>query len=201
MTRKKVSFIKLYAAMLTLALVLCVLSSATFAWLRSDNQTRLDVPASIRLSYFERGRGTQEDPFVIHTPEHLYNLAWLQYLGLLDATGHGNDYFEICTGEDGKCIEKNKEISQIDMTGYVLPPIGTDANPFKGHFHGNGKAITNLTVSDTDFSGSKYAAPSTTRKATSSVGLFGSVSNGATVQNVTLSNITVNSSAGKTSAP
>ena len=94
-------------------------------------------------AYFAYGNGsptTTEHPenrvYGITTPRHLYNLAWLQYLGIFNAANENGKqyYFELA--------------DNIDMTGWTLPPIGTEDNPFIGNFNGNGYVIKGLTVSN-----------------------------------------------------
>ncbi len=85
-----------------------------------------------------RNEGNEKDqPYGISSPRHLYNLAWLQYLGYfsaLDGNNYTTYYFELA--------------NDVDMTGWTLPPIGTKENPFLGNFSGNGYKITGLTVSN-----------------------------------------------------
>ena len=94
-------------------------------------------------AYFAYGNGTPtsaEHPndrvYGITVPRHLYNLAWLQYLGFfnLEEENGKQYYFEL--GDN------------IDMTGWTLPPIGTEDNPFIGNFNGNGYVVSGLTVSN-----------------------------------------------------
>ena len=94
-------------------------------------------------AYFAYGNGTpasEEHPndnvYGITNPRHLYNLAWLQYLGFFnkDAEDGKQYYFELA--------------DNIDMTGWVLPPIGTENKPFIGNFNGNGYVVSGLTVSN-----------------------------------------------------
>ena len=101
------------------------------------------ISGSSSGAYFAYGNGTpttQEHPenrvYGITVPRHLYNLAWLQYLGFFnDADENGKQYyFEL--GDN------------IDMTGWTLPPIGTEDNPFIGNFNGNGYVVKGLTVSN-----------------------------------------------------
>jgi|GEM_PF-3826726 len=79
--------------------------------------------------------------FEIKTPTQLYNLAWLQYLGYFaenadpNNTSEGPVYYFYLS-------------SDLDMTGYVLPPIGSTTYPFIGSFDGNGHTISNLKVSN-----------------------------------------------------
>lgn len=100
-------------------------------------------------AYFAYGNGKQrnqeverDQPYGITSPRHLYNLAWLQYLGFfnkLDDGSYSTYYFELA--------------NDIDMTGWAIPPIGTTDNPFLGNFSGNGHTITGLEISNdlTDF--------------------------------------------------
>ena len=87
--------------------------------------------------------------YEIKTPDQLYNLAWLQYMG----------YFNIPSEEDADVSSTYFYLSaDLDMTGYILPPIGTTENPFIGSFDGNGYTISNLIVSNvrSDMEASAY---------------------------------------------
>lgn len=95
-------------------------------------------------AYFAYGDGSdKENAYGIRTARQLYNLAWLQYNGAFnkDANEDGvvdkQYYFEI-----------DPSIDEIDMSGWVLPPIGTEDYPFIGSFNGNGKTIKSLTISN-----------------------------------------------------
>ena len=94
-------------------------------------------------AYFAYGNGiptTPEHPdnrvYGITVPRHLYNLAWLQYLGFFDIDDDNETQFYFELGDN------------IDMTGWTLPPIGTEEHPFIGNFNGNGYVIKGLTVSN-----------------------------------------------------
>ena len=103
----------------------------------------LPIDGSTISSYFAYGDGQpyQEDengkiihqPYGIKIQRHLYNLAWLQYLGMFnfDTT---QQYFELA--------------DNVDMDGWIIPPIGTEDKPFLGHFDGKGYVISNLKVSN-----------------------------------------------------
>lgn len=113
-------------------------AAVTYAWYRPIklNFAPAKVDGSIRASYFQSGDGTPTHPFEIAKPEQFYNLAWLQYLGRFnEADGDGaipTTYFYLS--------------ADIDMTGYVLPPVGTEKYPFVGNFDGNGKTVTGLEI-------------------------------------------------------
>ena len=124
------------------------LTITSLAWFSNSYQFTPDASGSAVTGYFAGGDGSKEHPYQINSPIHVYNLAWLQYMGYLNEEEDGTItqlYFEI--------IEPIKEPGEeqdgkIDMEGIVLPPIGTTLNPFVGHFNGNGYCISNLTVSN-----------------------------------------------------
>ncbi len=113
-------------------------AAVTYAWYRPIklNFAPAKVDGSIRASYFESGDGSQAQPFVIAKPEQFYNLAWLQYLGKFNEAGENGTipttYFRLS--------------ADIDMTGYVLPPVGTEKYPFVGNFDGKGRTVTGLEI-------------------------------------------------------
>ena len=121
-----------------------VTSIGTFAWFKASiTNEAYNLTGKSAGAYFAYGDGTEDKPFGIKIPRHLYNLAWLQYMGMFNNNPTDNVkrqyYFELAdTIPDGV----------LDMDGYILPPIGTEANPFVGNFNGNGKIITNLNVSN-----------------------------------------------------
>lgn len=113
-------------------------AAVTYAWYRPIklNFAPAKVDGSIRASYFQSGDGSQAQPFEIAKPEQFYNLAWLQYLGRFNEAGENGDipttYFYLS--------------ADIDMMGYVLPPVGTEKYPFVGNFDGKGKTVTGLII-------------------------------------------------------
>ena len=147
-------------------------SAFTFSWFSNTNNVTKEIKGHTAGAYFARGSGTSTDPYVINSPTHLYNLAWLYYIGYFDGQ---EPYF---------IIEKD-----LDMSGWTLPPIGTKDHPFNGHLDGYDTTysktsqtqpitIKNLTVSN-DFSayGSRHPANVTSSTFTSPeiTGLFGYV--------------------------
>ncbi|MCQ2771678.1 MAG: hypothetical protein MJ238_00155 [Bacilli bacterium] len=116
--------------------------SASFAWFLSSGEVDFDDGYGYTAaSYFHSGDGSDEKPYVINSPIHLYNLAWLQYLGEFNKKDETTQqikqyYFEL------------EEDCEIDMSGLVLPPIGTTNNPFIGVFNGNGSTIKNLRITN-----------------------------------------------------
>ena len=71
-----------------------------------------------------------------------------------------------------------KLANDIDLKDVEFTAIGTQSNPFKGIFDGDGKIISNLTINSTE----DYQ------------GLFGYVGKGGTIKNITLENVKVTGS-------
>jgi len=138
------SVIKALASIMTSAAIcLNITAPAVHGWFCLYNTIPASMKAQIRTSYFERGSGTSDDPFVIARPVQLYNLAWLQDMGELNINGH-QFYFTIDTKNDGSAPD-------VNMTGWTLPPIGTEKYPFIGNFNGNGYTVENLKTANNGF--------------------------------------------------
>lgn len=154
--------------------------SASSAWYtgKATITTSDNITGTSQGAYFAGGDGTASSPFKITNKWHMYNLAWLTYIGWFDsADGWGQDkevkqpYF-ILEGEN----------NTIDMEGLVIPPIGTSAHPFKGNFNGNNNVIINFGISNrmqaTAGDGGITRKPTTVSNTLSDVeivGLFGVV--------------------------
>ena len=119
----------------------------SFGWLAQNVSVPENTNGGAIGSYFGGGDGTEANPYLIKTPRHLYNLAWLQDIGIFnqktETDSDGNKrikptYFKI-------------DSTEIDMTNFALPPIGTTKYPFISHLEGNNGVIKNLHVTD-DFS-------------------------------------------------
>ncbi|NLB48606.1 MAG: hypothetical protein GX813_02010, partial [Erysipelotrichia bacterium] len=113
--------------------------SSTLAWLvpiAKFTSSDVSIDGTTEGAYYAYGDGSAEKPFGISHQRHLYNLAWLQYLGTYDDQQY---YFELAdTIDDGV----------LDMGGWVIPPIGTGEHPFIGNFNGKGNVIDNATISN-----------------------------------------------------
>ena len=112
-------------------------SAWTLAWFMNNVRIEDQSKGEVNGAYYAYGNGSKENPFGITSPRHLYNFAWLQYLGTYNKPVDGivtPTYFELA--------------SDIDMTGLTLPPIGTKDNPFVSSINGKGHTIKNLTVTD-----------------------------------------------------
>lgn len=119
----------------------CVLSLAlSIAWFDTvDDFSNANLQASSVSNYFAGGDGTQEHPFELNAPIHVYNLTWLQSRGIFDSE---QVFFELTAD-----IEMAGALGgETGRTG-AIPPIGTDAHHFIGNFDGNGYAIKNVWVS------------------------------------------------------
>ena len=121
-------------------LICFTLISTTYGWYTNIYTLSTNVELSSENDYFGGGTGEIDNPYIISLPIHLYNLAWLQDLGHFD--GDDKAYFS---------LQPYGGAQTLDMTGYVLPPIGIDGHPFVSCFEGNSKTIANLTIA-TDFS-------------------------------------------------
>lgn len=143
---------RIFRSLAALLIIVISFSAISFAWLASGKY--LNFPSSFGGSatpaYFAGGDGSEKNPFRITNAVHLYNLAWLQYLGYFNRReGFNNDrdqtYFEL--GKD------------VDMRDMAIPPIGTEEYPFIGEFKGNGHKVTNLTISNKKGTGDLVKAP------------------------------------------
>ena len=138
-------------------------------------------------SYYESGSGTEEDPFIITRPRHLYNLSRLQGLGVygektyfqlgkVDLGGVDSNGVPMCYADDSSTVKK----PYLDMSGSnrdtnPINAIGSEALPFYGEFDGQNVEIKDLNV---------YANPQ-------DAGLFGYTAHGSQVHNLFLSNVTI----------
>ena len=117
-------------------------SVMTFCWLADTGNTFvMNFNSSTASAYFAGGNGSKEEPYKISTPVHMYNFAWLQYLGYFNLkdnfnNGRAQNFFELT--------------DNIDMSSIAIPPIGTREYPFIGYFNGNGKTVYNVTVSNSE---------------------------------------------------
>ncbi len=106
-------------------------ASFSYSWFTNTNNVTRNINGYTAGAYFAGGKGEKDAPYIIKNPIHLYNLAWLYYIGYFKGK---EPYFR---------IKKD-----LDMKDWVLPPIGTSTNPFNGHLDGKEHTITNLTVSN-----------------------------------------------------
>jgi len=165
------------------------LFTVSLAWFSSQNNADIGTGQGYTASaYFAGGDGSAANPYVIDRPIHLYNLAWLQYLGLFnknDGTAFKQQYFVLGSDVD---------MASTASVNWMLPPIGTSKYPFIGNFDGKGYTISNLVVDNAIGDGHITRKPSTVGSSISDVnivGTFGVVGDYGT----TLSGYTYSSSA------
>lgn len=139
-------------------------------------------------AYFYSGDGSAEDPFTIMHPRNLYNLAWLQDLGLFNKQKKDEEGNPMVDEEGNPVYEQFHfklhdalKTTGLNMGGWTLPPIGTQQYPFLGEFIGNDVTVSNFTISN-DFADYGNNHPATisgfsndTVKQPEIVGIFGVV--------------------------
>ena len=137
------------------ALSLAIVSLAWFA--RAGGQIDKQIDGEIGLrGYFYAGDGSEDHPYEIVTPVHLYNFSRLQNYGIFPE----KSYFQIghlFNEQDGyQCIdlETGNYVDVLDMDYFFsndpsmyIRPIGSESTPFHGTFNGNGIPVKNLKIS------------------------------------------------------
>ena len=176
----------------TLLVFLVGLSTAglvfTFAWLAVAT-TNLDIGnlnGGVISQYFDSGTGTEQDPYVITRPVHLYNLTELydKYEGFAEE----DNYFRLGkdldnTGElkfynyDDYGVYQETYSDSLNMSFYEnFRPIGSEDKPFGGNFDGS-----NLTIDNLNISGSGV----------SDIGVFGYVTSEAKIKDLYIDNLDI----------
>lgn len=163
------------------------------AYNKSKNLEPTGGEVSLR-SYFQKGSGTSEDPFVISRPIHFYNLSRLQNLGVFSSQtyfvlgydpNHPDDIHGLNNDTDLTFFKDNSsnelvgdhalDMSQIESLTDSIASIGDEQTPFYGDFNGHGLAIKGLKISSKP----------------EDVGVFGYTAPGSTVHDLYLINPTV----------
>ncbi len=177
MKAKTFKLVSLIVAILA-AVILTV--GYVFAWFFDTKNAEFTINGKSAGAYFDSGDGSKEKPFVIANPTHMHNLAVLQNTGKFTINGVQKQYY----------FEIKKTIDEIDMTEMYMPPIGNDEFPFIGIFNGNGKTVSNLTVTtNKSLLGDNYPAESDPDyKFSRAVGLFGMTGDVSDISNVILEN-------------
>ena len=129
---------RIYMFIMTILCSIGIAIAISYAWFLNDENVDPIASGFSGSAYFAYGDGSAKHPYGINNPRHLYNLAWLCYLDNGASKNYVNKHYEIDPAMAG----------DLNMEGWVLPPIGTDTNPFIGYFNGNGKTITGLTTSN-----------------------------------------------------
>ena len=146
---------RFWMGLVTVLMAIAITITISYAWFINGYDVDPLATGESTEAYYYGGTGTEEDPYIITTPRHLYNLAWLQYLGIYNdpkklngSTEFKPTYFKLGVAD---------KAGTLDMSGWPLPPIGTTKYPFIGNFNGNGWTIENLTTTNTwDEFGSKH---------------------------------------------
>lgn len=129
---------KHYIFRLNIILIFFLLISLTYGWMVDYKASRISTTSSIIRTYFESGNGSEEYPFEIARPIQLYYFSWLQQLGFFNM--EDPDY-------PGTVKQYHFYVStDLDMSEYSIPSIGTISQPFVGKFDGRGHIISNLTI-------------------------------------------------------
>lgn len=154
---------------LTLVTAFVSTITASLTWFDNRINWKPSITGSSAAAYFAYGDGSEAHPYGIKTPRHLYNLAWLQYLGQFNGTDKAHVYFELASDVD---------MSDNTMIG-AIPPIGTATNPFVGVFKGNGHIIKHLKISNNyeEFLSTPYSVTSASYNTQNQniLGMFGVV--------------------------
>ncbi len=125
---------------------------------------------SIKLTHFAGGDGTRNNPYLITTPQHLYNVRYY-------CNDDGNKYYfrqEADIDLKAACLTGGSYYN----AGRGWEPIGTIDSPFRSHYDGQNYTISNLTI----YSNSCYQ------------GLFGYIY-GSTIANLNLTFVQISSTA------
>ena len=145
---------------LTAILTILLLSAfVSAAWAQEDQCSALDSLGSYSVSdTFYGGCGSEEKPYIIETPAGLDTLS--------KRVNNGNSY-------EGVYFKLDADIEYLytSTTENNYTAIGTEDNPFKGVFNGDGHTISGIRINKPD---DNYQ------------GLFGYLGEGAVVENVTL---------------
>lgn len=165
----------------TTDMLIAMRPAAWYGWEVRNGKTVLGADVFVQpdapvLDFFERGSGTEADPWVIQNLDQLKAFA---------ASFAKTDY-------SGKYIVLGAD---IDLAGEAWTPIGHMANgtqAFRGSFDGQSHKISNMTI------GSKAAPVSA--EARIYFGLFAALMNGSVVENLGLENVNVHLTADKESA-
>ena len=145
-----------------------------------------NATGEVVTSYFHCGSGTEQDPYVITRPVHLYNLTRLYED--LDGFAEENNYFqlgydldengslEVYSYNDNGVYQENYS-DRLNMNCYdKFTPIGSEENPFGGIFNGSNLTIDNLNISG---------------EGISDIGVFGYVNENAEIKDLYINNLEI----------
>lgn len=138
-------FKKVFLQKIIPCVISCVLAvglaCGSYAWYSSSVKFEFNknFSGTTDVAYFAGGDGSIGNPYIINNRYHVYNLAWLQYLGYFNLGSQVNN---------GRAQNYFKITANINMEGLAIPPIGTEKYKFIGNIEGGGYAVSNLVVSN-----------------------------------------------------
>ncbi len=164
--RKSIILIGVLTGGLFLSLV-----ATSVAWFSTMTDFQTAINGRSTSNYYAGGDGSQNNPFIIKTSKHLYNLTWLQNNGYYPHTQ--KTYFKL----DNDINMAGQLSGYSSLTTGAIPPIGTDAYPFYGEFDGNGKTISNLWISSDPYDWKVKPLNIGSINVGASTGFFGNIGN------------------------
>lgn len=150
-----------------LLLTSCFISALTMSGWEYPTE---DNP-QIATEFYSHGLGTQEEPYVITTPQQFANFSYL--------VNNGSDF-------SGKYIELGNDITlnaPETESKTAWTSIGTEEKPFKGNFDGKGHKVTGLFINSITTARTYYSY-------TASSGLFGTAKN-SDISNISLEGLDI----------
>lgn len=195
--------------LLLLAAIFC--ATGVFAWLATGR--RLDFTksgGSVLTQYFHCGTGTEDDPYVITRPIHYENLVKLYQvnpefgstdfitsslyfrIGTMDPDNDGVNEWDTLSvfnyDDDGELIDE-EPCTELNLKGCgPLLPVGSARKPFEAVLDGSGLKLKNLTVTGSQTIEAHGLSLTYT---TPDVGIFGYLSETASVSNLYVENFTI----------
>ena len=206
MGRARIQRIWTIGAMTMVSLIAVTVGFSAYVTAAVFNKTRNLEPTGGEValrSYFQKGSGTELDPFVISRPIHFYNLSRLQNLGVFSNKtyfvlgydpNHPDDIHGRNIGTNLTFYKDNSSNELVDdhtlnmdsiysLTDSIVS-IGDECAPFTGDFNGHGLAIKGLKISSKP----------------EDVGVFGYTASGSVVHDLYLINPTVTDDGYETNA-
>ena len=196
---KKKTFISMT---IFLTISLAALFVSAFAWFIMPGNYSPSFSAQVVRSYFDNSSGdsagTEEKPFIITKPVHLYNLSYLQNKGvfsdktyyfqlgkkksMIDASSTDTGYYVYSSNLSDETSNTDLTSTDIDMTQYnsgIIQPIGYNpSTSFISVFKGNDISISNLTIQPTE--------------TMNNIGVFGYIGDNSSIENFNLDNLVIN---------
>lgn len=168
-----------------------ITTSFSFAWfLGATTEVNIESASGGVISqYFHCGDGSENNPYVITRPVHLYNLTRLyeDLEGFAEENNHfqlgydldNDDDLEFYSYDDSG-VYQDSYSNELNMNYYEnFTPIGSEENPFGGTFDGSNLTIDNLNISS---------------EGVSDIGVFGYVTESATVKDLYINNLSIDTS-------